>query len=64
MCKHHNDNYSKRFLKGSSNLILPSFSNSSPCALVKVHASIVGFRASKHVMKKGIITFKSYLETS
>ncbi len=39
--------------------ILHSFSNST-LKLIDVHASTIGFKVSKHVMKKRITTFKSY----
>ncbi len=44
--------------------MLPSSSSSSPCGPTNVHASIIRSRLSKHVMRRRITTFNSYLEIS
>ncbi len=43
--------------------MLPSLSSSSPWP-TNVNASTIGFRVSKYVLRKKIITFKSYLKAS
>ncbi len=43
--------------------MLPSLSSSSPWP-TNVNASTIGFRVSKYVVRKEIITFKSYLKAS
>ncbi len=51
-----------RFFKGcfgTPNILL-TFSSSSSCNLIGVHASIIGFKWLKHARKRGMTIFKSY----
>ncbi len=53
----------ENFSKDAPTLNMLPFSSRSS-SLVDVQVLVIGFRVSKHTIKRGIIAFKSYLETS